>query len=293
MFNVGDVEVLRVEESLGHGFTPKVLLPDWNEKDIEPHLPWLAPTYYDSQANRIVSSIHSWVLKTRHHTILIDTCVGNHKHRPDTPRFHMLNRPYMENFAKAGLTVEDIDYVLCTHLHVDHVGWNTRLDNGRWVPTFPNAKYVFSKQDRDYFDPARGEGGKIERHALVFNDSVLPILEAKQDLVIDGNHELSGGLSISPAPGHSPGHVLITLKSKGAEALFIGDIMHNPIQIYYPQWSSAFCYDPEQARKTRRRVLEQAASKGSLLYPCHFAGPHIGRVAERAGGGFAYLPGRG
>jgi Metallo-beta-lactamase superfamily len=159
MFDVGEIEVLRVEESLGHGFQPKVLLPDWNARDIEPQLPWLAPTYYDAAVDRIVSSIHSWVLRTRHHTILIDTCVGNHKERPGQPRFHMLNRPYMENFAKAGLKVEDIDFVLCTHLHVDHVGWNTRLEGGRWVPTFPNAKYVFSKTDRDYFDPARGEGG--------------------------------------------------------------------------------------------------------------------------------------
>lgn len=291
MFNVGEIEILRVEESLGPGFQPNVLLPDWNAKDIEPQLPWLAPTYYDPKVDRLVSSIHSWVLKTRHHTILIDTCVGNHKHRPDSPRFHMLDRPYMENFANAGLKVEDIDYVLCTHLHVDHVGWNTRLDNGRWVPTFPNAKYVFSKTDRDYFDPTRGEGGKVERNALVFNDSVLPILEAKQDMVVDGTHKLGDDLTISPAPGHSPGHVLITLQSRGTEALFIGDIMHNPIQIHHPRWSSAFCSDPEQARRTRRRVLEHAASKGSLIYPQHFAGPHIGRVAEKAGG-FTYLPGR-
>jgi glyoxylase-like metal-dependent hydrolase (beta-lactamase superfamily II) len=291
MFNFGDVEILRVEESLGPGFQPNVLLPDWNTQDIEPHLSWLAPTYYDPAADRIISSIHSWVLKTRHHTILIDTCVGNHKERPGQPRFHMLNRPYMENFAKAGLKVEDIDYVLCTHLHVDHVGWNTRLDNGRWVPTFPRAKYVFSRTDRDFFDPARGAGGKVEVHARVFNDSVLPILEAKQDLLVDGTMALGDDLVIEPAPGHSPGHVLITLSSKGGEALFIGDIMHNPIQIHHPHWSSAFCADPEQARRTRRRVLERAAGKGGLLCPQHFAGPFIGRVAEAAGG-FAYLPGR-
>ena len=121
---------------------------------------------------------------------------------------------------------------------------------------------------------------------------MLPILEAKQDMIVDGTQQLGDDLTISPAPGHSPGHVLITLQSKGTEALFIGDIMHNPIQIHHPKWSSAFCSDPEQARRTRRRVLEQAASKGSLLYPCHFAGPHIGRVAEKAGG-FTYLPGRG
>jgi glyoxylase-like metal-dependent hydrolase (beta-lactamase superfamily II) len=292
MFSVGEVEVLRVEESLGQGFQPNVLLPDWNAGDIEPHLPWLAPTYYDPAVDKLVSSIHSWVLKTRHHTILIDTCVGNHKERPTQPRFHMLNRPYMENLSKAGLRPEDIDYVLCTHLHVDHVGWNTRLDNGRWVPTFPNAKYVFSRTDRDYFDPARGEGGKQEHHARVFNDSVLPILEAKQDMAVEGIHKLGDDITISPAPGHSPGHVLITLESKGTEALFVGDIMHNPIQIYHTHWSSAFCSDPAQARTTRRRVLEHAAAKGSLVYPCHFAGPHFGRIGERPGG-FAYLPGRG
>jgi glyoxylase-like metal-dependent hydrolase (beta-lactamase superfamily II) len=292
MFNVGEVEVLRIEESLGAGFQPNALLPDWNANDIQPHLPWLAPTYYDPQLDRIVSSIHSWVLKTRHHTILIDTCVGNHKERPGQPRFHMLNRPYMDNFAKAGLKVEDIDYVLCTHLHVDHVGWNTRLDDGRWVPTFPNAKYMFSKADRDYFDPARGEGGKVEANARVFNDSVRPILEAKQDVLVDGTLTLGDDLTIEPAPGHSPGHVLITLKSKGTEALFTGDIMHNPIQIYFPAWSSAFCSDPEQARHTRRRVLERAASRGSVLYPCHFAGPHIGRVTERHDH-FVFVPGQG
>jgi glyoxylase-like metal-dependent hydrolase (beta-lactamase superfamily II) len=292
MFNVGEVEILRVEESLGRGFQPNQLLPDWNAADIAPHLPWLAPTYYDPDADRIVASIHSWVLKTRHHTILIDTCAGNHKERPQMPRFHMLDRPYMENFAKAGLRVEDIDYVLCTHLHVDHVGWNTRLENGRWVPTFPNARYVFSRTDRDYFDPARGKGGSIDANARVFNDSVLPILEAKQEMLVDGNMALGDDLTIEPAPGHSPGHVLITLTSKGTEALFTGDIMHNPIQIYHPHWSSAFCSDPEEARRTRRRVLEHAAARSSLIYPQHFAGPHVGRVAETADG-FAYLPGRG
>ena len=292
MFNVGEIEVLRIEESLGPGFQPNVLLPDWNAKDVEPHMPWLAPTYYDPAQDKLISSIHSWVLRTRHHTILIDTCVGNHKERPGQPRFHMLNRPYMENFAKAGLKVEDIDYVLCTHMHVDHVGWNTRLENGRWVPTFPNAKYVFSKADRDYFDPSRGgAGGKIEAHARVFNDSVLPILEAKQDMVVDGAHKLGDDISITPAPGHSPGHVLITVQSKGTEALFTGDIMHHPMQIYCTQWSSAFCSDPEQARGTRRKMLEHAAGAGSLVYPQHFAGPHVCRVGERHGA-FTFMAGR-
>lgn len=290
MFSIGDIEVLRIEESHGLGFAPNVLLPDWTREAVAPHLPWLAPHYYDPTEDKLVSSIHSWVLRTRHHTILIDTCVGNHKHRPDWPRFHMLDRPYMQNLAAAGLKPEDIDYVLCTHLHVDHVGWNTRLENGRWVPTFPNAKYVFSKADRDYFDPRHGESGP--KTASIFNDSVLPILEAKQDMVVEGTIQLGDGLTIEPAPGHSPGHVLITLTAGGSEVLFIGDIMHNPIQIAYPAWSSAFCFDPDQARRTRARVLERSATRQSLLCPGHFGGPHVGRVAE-AGGRFTYLPGRG
>ena len=291
MFKLGEVEILRVEESHGPGFQPNQLLPDWNAEAIQPHKSWLVPHYYDDVKDRLISSVHSWVLKTRHHTILIDTCVGNQKHRPSQPRFHMLERPYMTNLAAAGIRPEDVDFVLCTHLHVDHVGWNTRLDNGRWVPTFPNARYVFSKADRDYFDPSRGEGGKVESNALVFNDSVLPILEAKQDMVVEGVHELGDGLVIEPAPGHSPGHVLIKLASGGAEGLFIGDIMHHPMQIYEPSWSSAFCSDPQQARVSRRRVLEHACAHGSVVYPCHFGAPHVGRIGERPGG-FRYLPGR-
>jgi hypothetical protein len=166
MFNVGDIEILRVEESLGHGFQPNVLLPDWNANDIEPHLPWLAPTYYDPAADRIVSSIHSWVLRTRHHTILIATCVGNHKERPGQPRFHMLNRPYMENFAKAGLKVEDIDYVLCTHLRrprrLEHAARQRPLG-----AHLPQCQVCVLKTDRDYFDPTRGAGGSRGARARV------------------------------------------------------------------------------------------------------------------------------
>lgn len=291
MFKLGNVDVLRVEESHGPGFQPNQLLPDWSVEKIAPHKGWLVPQYYDDVKDRLISSVHGWILKTKHHTILIDSCVGNHKHRPSQPRFHMLDRPFMTNLAAAGVRPEDVDYVLCTHLHVDHVGWNTQLKDGRWVPTFPNAKYVFSKIDRDYFDPSRGEGGKNEANALVFNDSVLPILEAKQDMVVEGVVELTDGITIEPAPGHSPGHVLIKLASDGQEGLFCGDIMHHPMQIYEVGWSSAFCSDAEAARVSRRRMLEHAAGRGSIVYPAHFGGPHVCRIGEAAGG-FAFLPGR-
>ncbi|MDX2205245.1 MAG: MBL fold metallo-hydrolase [Hyphomicrobiaceae bacterium] len=291
MFKLGNVDIRRIEESCGPSFRPAQVLPDWTAEAVAPHRGWLVPDYFSEEKGRLVMSVHSWLLRTRHHTILVDTCVGNHKERPGQPAFHMLDRPYLANLAAAGVRPEEIDYVLCTHLHVDHVGWNTRLADGRWVPTFPNARYVFSRTDRDFYDPARGAGGRIEANARVFNDSVLPILEARQDMVVEGVVELTDGITIEPAPGHSPGHVLIKLVSAGAEGLFTGDIMHHPMQIWEDTWSSAFCTDPGQARLSRRRVLEHACAHGSILYPAHFAGPHIGRVGERPGG-FAFLPGR-
>jgi glyoxylase-like metal-dependent hydrolase (beta-lactamase superfamily II) len=281
---VGGHLVIRVEEFLGPGFKPDALLPDWSAKAVEPHLPWLVPNYLTPGSDHLISSLHSWVIRTKHHTIVVETCAGNHKPRPNSPRFNMLDMPYLANLAAANINPAEVDYVLCTHLHVDHVGWNTQLNNGRWIPAFPNAKYVFSKTDRDFFDPARGEGGKRGDAANIWNDSLLPILEAKQDLIVDGLHALGDDLLIEPAPGHSPGHVLLKLRGQdGAEALFIGDVMHHPMQIYEPDWSSVFCSDLAEARRSRRRVLERCATHSSILCPAHFGAPHYGRIREKSG----------
>ena len=189
----------------------------------------------------------------------------------------------MENFAKAGLKVEDIDYVLCTHLHVDHVGWNTRLDNGRWVPTFPNAKYVFSKTDRDYFDPARGEGGKIEAHARVFNDSVLPILEAKQDMVVDGIHKLGDDITISPAPGHSPGHVLITLHVEGHRGAVHRRHHAQPDPDLSPALEQRLLLRPRAGAARRGGACwSMRRPRAAWSIRSHFAGPHY-RARRRDG----------
>jgi glyoxylase-like metal-dependent hydrolase (beta-lactamase superfamily II) len=289
-FTIGEFSVSRVEEVLGPGFQPNQLLPDWNKAAIAPHLPWLVPNYYDPENDRIISSLHSWVIRTRHHTILIDTCAGNHKDRPSMPRFHMLDRPYLANLKAAGVDPAKVDFVLCTHLHIDHVGWNTRLDNGRWVPTFPNAKYVFSKVDRDYFNGESGAGGKAGDSPKIWADSILPVIESGQAMAVEMTHKLGDGLLIEPAPGHSPGHVVLKAQSKGQEALFVGDVLHHPMQVYETGWSSAFCTDPEQARTSRRNVLAHCASHGSLLCPAHFGTPHLGRIAEK-GGKFSYKAG--
>ncbi len=135
----------------------------------------MIPDCFSKAEEKFIASVHSWVLRTKHNTILIDSCAGNDKHRPSLPRFHQLKLPFLERLATAGVTPESVDFVLCTHLHADHCGWNTRLLDGRWVPTFPNAKYVFSKAEQDHW---AGPAGRQGFNAGVYADSVLPVVES-------------------------------------------------------------------------------------------------------------------
>jgi glyoxylase-like metal-dependent hydrolase (beta-lactamase superfamily II) len=247
----------------------------------------MLPNCFDASEGAFVVSIHSWLVRTKRHTILIDACSGNHKDRPLSPRFHRLDTPFLSRLHAAGADPAEIDYVMCTHFHVDHVGWNTHLRDGRWVPTFPKAKYVFSRAERDRWDPQRGAANKPVGTHAVYLDSVLPVIEAGQDLMVEGEDEIAGCLRIMPTPGHTPGHVSIRLLSGGREGIFTGDVMHQPIQIYYPAWNSRYCEDQEAARRTRRRLLEHAAERDSLLMPTHFGAPHMGRV-QRKGDGFTF-----
>ena len=266
---IGDVEVTRIEEAILR--EPTTIFTEWRDEILDEHR-WMVPNCFDVAAGTFLASIHSWLVRTKRHTILINSCAGNHKERPLSPRFHQLNTPFLDRLQAAGVQPEEIDYVLCTHLHVDHVGWNTRLRDGRWVPTFPNAKYVFSRAERDRWDPKRGAATKPAATHAVFLDSVLPVIEAGQDLMVEGEDEIGDGLRIMPTPGHTPGHVSIRLMSGGQEGIFTGDVMHQPIQVYYPQWNSRYCEDAEAARRTRRRLLEHSAERSSLLLPTHFGG---------------------
>jgi glyoxylase-like metal-dependent hydrolase (beta-lactamase superfamily II) len=280
---IGDVTITRIEEQMGPGFAAEMLLPDWDPEILKEPGAWLSPHYYEADTGRFITSIHSWLIKTPHHTILVDTCCGNAKNRPGFPRFHMLDTPWLDRLRAAGAAPEDIDYILCTHLHVDHVGWNTRLLDGRWVPTFPNAKYVMSRVDAEYFDPTRNPT-LPEGSIAVFNDSVLPVIESGQATLVEMNDAIGDLITISPAPGHSPGHIVLTLKSQGETAMFIGDVMHQPIQVYRPEWSSRFCFDPKQAAISRVAVLETCAELGCRMLPTHFGTPHLGWVRRQPSG---------
>jgi glyoxylase-like metal-dependent hydrolase (beta-lactamase superfamily II) len=286
MLKIGQAQVTRIEEYLGPAFRSRDLLPDFDPRVVDEHRKWLVPDHYDEVNDQLVMSSHSWVVRVGGKVFLVDTCIGNGKSRPGIPLFDMASLPYRTNLESSGLRVEEVDYVLCTHLHVDHVGWNTQLVDGQWVPTFPNAKYVFSKADHEFFDATTGAGATDEITRNVYADSVLPVIRTKQDLQVDGDHDLGYGITVEPAPGHSPGHVLIRLGSSGMEGLFTGDILHHPIQIYRPEWSSSSCSDPELARRTRRALLERAAERGSFVMPAHFGGEHACRIA-RTSQGFA------
>lgn len=279
---IGNAEIIRIEEYHGLGFPPETFFPHWNDELVSGHLDWMVPAHYSPDDGRLLGSVHSWLIKLPNLTILVDTCSGNHKHRPDSPFFSMMNSRYMENLAAAGVNPDEVDLVFCTHLHIDHVGWNTLLLDGRWVPTFKNAKYVASKTE---FDRITGsEESADTKHLLA--DTIQPIIDSNQWLLIDTPYVLTDELVIESSPGHTTGHSHLTLTTKGGKAVFTGDIVHHPIQIYFPDWSSAACADPIQAARTRKGVLENLSETGTMLMPVHFAKPFCCRVGKQRGDGF-------
>ncbi|HWA37924.1 MAG TPA: MBL fold metallo-hydrolase [Burkholderiales bacterium] len=283
-WSIGPVTVTRIEEMLGYGsFPPAQYFVGFEREVLERHLGWLAPNHYAPEKDAIITSVHSWLIRTPRHTILLDCCAGNHKERTYWPRFHRLDTPFLERLAAAGARPEDIDIVLCTHLHADHIGWNTVLRDGRWVPTFPNAKYLFSRKENDFWDPRINVAGAHDPgRRIAYVDSVLPVVEAGQAELVDGAHAIDDMLLVEPAPGHTPGHILLKLAARGAAGVFCGDVLHHPLQVYAPHWNSQFCELPEEARATRRRVLEHCAEKRALLFPTHFGAPHVAAIEASA-----------
>ena len=192
-------------------------------------------------------------------------------------------QPWLDGFAAHGLRFEDIDYVFCTHLHVDHCGWNTRILDGRWVPTFPNARYVFARREYEHVaEAARTEGDPV------FAENVLPVMEAGQAVLVDLDHAIDDEVWLEPTPGHTPGHVAIRLASAGASAVMSGDLMHSPVQCRHPEWVVRPDYDKAEGCRTRRAFLERYCETGTLVYTAHFPLPSAGRI-EREGDAFRFV----
>ncbi len=292
---VGDAVIHRIEEWRGTFMTPQTLFVGYSDEAYAGTKPLVAGPYLDAATDAIDARLQSWVVEVGGERVLIDTGAGNDKVRPGIPLFGNLRTPFLERLAATGFAPADIDVVICTHLHVDHVGWNTRLESGAWVPTFPRARYVFPLADAEYWDP-RNSGRfppKIgeEVNAGFFEDSVRPIIERGIAELVEGPRDLSEHLRLEPAPGHTPGSQTITVTSRGRRALFVGDILHHPLQIMNPSWNSIFCEDGVRARASRRAVLERAADEEAIMIPAHFAGEHMVRVV-RSRDGFLPAPAR-
>ena len=277
----GPFEIHRVQEFEWPERELDFLLLDVTREDFNTTRTSTDARFVDVERGLLRMSFHSFVVRTPQGVLLVDTCVGNDKERQVIPEWHMQNFPYLSRLRDVGLTPEDIDYVCCTHLHGDHVGWNTRLENGRWVPTFPNARYLFADAEVSYWEqfhvdnPGNVYGGP-------WNDSVLPVIEAGLVDRVASDHEIMSGIRLSPAPGHTPGNVVIELGDGQSSAVMSGDVLHHPVQIERPQWASVFDNDPDHARVTRRGLLERVADTSVLLMGAHFAAPTALQVESDA-----------
>ena len=283
---IGDIAWHRVVESEGPEFDIGFLLPDAGAEAVEAHRPWMEPRFLEPGTGRLVMAIQSYVLRTRHHVILVDSCVGNDKER----RFHApwsgrTATDYLDRLGAVGLSVEDVDFVMCTHLHADHVGWNTRLVDGRWVPTFPNARYVFARTEFDFWSELNKKGKKYSDGCI--DDSVLPVVEAGQAEIVADDHAFDDRIRFEPTPGHTPGHVSIHLSGGGREAVISGDVIHTPVQCREPGWSAVGCSDRRQSAATRAAFLDRYCETDTLVMTSHFPSPSVGHV-RRLGDAFDF-----
>ena len=276
--SIGDVTVSKVIE-LDRSATPVgFMLPTSTPERIAAQRDWLGPELVDPVTGNHKATIHSFIVRTPWHTVVIDTCVGNDKPRHGVEPWHMRKGTYLQDLATAGVKPDDVDLVVCTHLHVDHVGWNTRLEGGRWVPTFPRATYIFARDEFEFWKQESVTGR--EEFGLI-DDSVMPVVEAGKALLVASDHVIDDRLQFEPSPGHTPGHVNVRLRTKAGEAVFTGDMMHRPIQVAETDWNSRFCSDGALASKTRRAFVEKHADADVTILAAHFPVP--GRIVAPGG----------
>ena len=277
-WQIGDVKITRIIEMEVAGGS-RFILPDATREACLP-MTWMAPHFMDEQGN-LIMSIHALIVDTGSRRIVVDTCIGNDKQR-SIPNWTNLQTSFLEDIAAAGYPRESIDTVLCTHLHVDHVGWNTMLVDGHWEPTFANARYLFGEKEFQYWDSAAEE----TMNQGVMGDSVRPVVAAGLVDLVEWEHQLCPEIRLEPTPGHTPGHVSVHITSNGEEALITGDCIHHPCQMSRPDWCSSADYDAVQGRQTREALLEKYVGKDILIIGTHFATPTAGYVKALDDGGF-------
>jgi glyoxylase-like metal-dependent hydrolase (beta-lactamase superfamily II) len=281
----GTSTLQRVIESEIPMLPPFEIFSDCTQAHLDANRDWLVPRFFDPASELLAITIQSFLIRSNGLTILVDSCSGNDKEHRARPKFRRAQWPWLARLREAGVTPEDVDIVLCSHLHVDHVGWNTRLDNGRWVPTFPNARYLIGRREFEHWKAAGPPA--LLRTGDYITDSVLPVFDSGQADLIGDEHALASDISVEPAPGHTPGQLMVRLGSGREQAILSADLMHHPLQVRYPEWSTRFCTDPVQARATRLGFFDQQAGSGRLIFPAHFPTPTGGRI-DRDGKDFHF-----
>ena len=285
---IGDFGVSRVVEMEFAAFAGDFIFPDSDPEIFAANADWLEPHFVEPVKRLLIMSFHTYIVRTPRHTILVDMCVGDDKERPHRPMWHRKHSDFMAKLAAAGVAPESVDFVMCTHMHADHVGWNTKLLNGKWVPTFPNAKYIFARKEYEFWAAAQKAAKADEpvNHGS-YNDSVLPVVEAGRAVLVADDHEVERGMWLAPAHGHTPGNVIINLQSKDRHAILTGDVLHHPVQFAAPKWSTRFCEDEAESRRTRVGLIERCADTPTTILTAHFPSPTAGRIV-RQGNAFRF-----
>jgi glyoxylase-like metal-dependent hydrolase (beta-lactamase superfamily II) len=270
-WTIGDITVTSVVEA--EGPTPGTFLfPDADPASVAARHGWARGSFIDDDG-MLLMSVQALVISSGGTTVVVDTCVGNDKER-DVPTWNQLQIPFLDRFREAGFDPLTVDSVVCTHLHVDHVGWNTMLVDGEWRPTFPESRYLFAGPEYAHWSAEpfclRAEHG----------DSIEPVVEAGLVDLVDVDAEIAPGVTLVPTPGHTPGHCSVRLSSQGASALITGDFMHHAVQVAAPEWRSRFDTDPDQGERTRREFIEENADGDLLVIGTHFGGPGSGRIVS-------------
>ncbi len=278
-WQIGQVRVTKIVESEST-FDIPTMFPKASAEEVQ-RLDWLKPHFVtDDWKGKL--SIHALVVETPDLTIVVDTCIGNDRDRLAYESNSNLQTAFMEDFAAAGFDRSKVDIVLCTHLHFDHVGWNTMLQDGKWVPTFPNARYLFNRAEFEHWRDTQDDVTEdmfLNVQKVVFTDSIAPVLDAGLVDLVDENHKVCDEVWFEPTPGHSPGHICVRIRSQGQQAFITGDMVHHPFQFANAEWSMASVdYDSQAASATRARVYSEVADQPVLVIGTHFAGVTSGRV---------------
>ena len=276
-WKIGDVEIFQIVELGNVGRNIQSMLTDATPLNLK-KTPGLYPQFIDNEGN-LFANVQSFLIKTANANILIDTCNGNEKFRESIPEWGNLKTDYLDRIKEIGINETDIDLVICTHLHFDHVGWNTKLVDNIWKPTFINADYLFVKDEYDYWKSK--PDNEIDDDFAAFDDSITPVVNAGLAKFVDKNQIIDHNITLTSTPGHTPGHVSILIKSQGESVLLSGDLFYHPCQITNPNWIGSSDSDPQRAIISRLRILKEITNTDTFLLGSHFSNPVSGKVKTR------------